>query len=81
VRYPREAQGKSLKDSNSMAMAMMRIGKMGVGVGQGFMAVPMAMFHVDRYRLVVRVLVMHVVNVLVLMFQRFVSVFVTVLLG
>ena len=37
-----------------MAMAMMRIGKMGVVVSQGFMAVPMAMFHVDRYRLVVR---------------------------
>lgn len=46
-----------------MIVTMMRVGEMGVRVGQRRMSMTVAMLLVGRYRFIVRVLVMGVVDV------------------
>lgn len=57
-----------------MAMPVVSIREMWVCVDQGFMPVPMAVFGARRYRKIMRMLVVFVVDMLVAVFHLFVLV-------
>jgi hypothetical protein len=64
-----------------MAMAMMRIREVRVRMSQGFMTMPVAMPRAWGHWMIMLMLVVDIVDMLMLMFHRFVRVFVAVLLG
>ena len=64
--YSRFVQVNRARPSVLMIMTMMRVGEMGVRVGHRRMSMRMTMWLTERYRFIVRVLVMGVVDVRVL---------------